>query len=82
MATFDLTPLYLSTVGFDRLASVIDTVYRTETSSAGYPPYDIEVRDQNEYPVTIAAAGFEQEISRQERPAVFISRYCDTSLRT
>jgi molecular chaperone IbpA len=61
MATFDLTPLYRSTVGFDRLASVIDTAYRNETSSAGYPPYDIEVRDENEYAVTIAAAGFEQE---------------------
>lgn len=61
MATFDLTPLYRSTVGFDRLASVIDTAYRNETSSAGYPPYDIEVRDENEYSVTIAAAGFEQD---------------------
>ena len=61
MATFDLSPLYRSTVGFDRLASVIDTAYRNETSSAGYPPYDIEVRDENQYSVTIAAAGFEQD---------------------
>lgn len=61
MNRLDLTPLYRSTVGFDRLASVLDAAIQNETSSAGYPPYDIEVRDENKYAVTIAAAGFEQD---------------------
>jgi len=61
MDTLDLTPLYRSTVGFDRFASVLNTAFQNETRSAGYPPYDIEVRDENEYAVTIAAAGFEQD---------------------
>mgnify|MGYP005638269949 CR=1 FL=1 len=38
MNRLDLTPLYRSTVGFDRLASVLDTAFQNETSSAGYPP--------------------------------------------
>ena len=61
MNTLDLTPLYRSTVGFDRWASVLDSAFQNDTSSAGYPPYDIEVRDENEYAVTIASAGFEQD---------------------
>ena len=60
MATIDLTPLYRSTVGFDRLASLLDSALRSDTSAGGYPPYDIEVRDDNEYAVTLAVAGFDE----------------------
>lgn len=42
MNTIDLTPLYRSSVGFDRLASMLDTAFRSEAHSAGYPPYNIE----------------------------------------
>lgn len=61
MNRIDLTPLYRSSVGFDRLASLLDSTLRGEQTSSGYPPYDIEVLDENQYAITIAVAGFEQD---------------------
>ncbi|MBV34569.1 MAG: heat-shock protein [Rickettsiales bacterium] len=61
MNRIDLTPLYRSSVGFDRLASLLDSTLRGEQSSGGYPPYDIEILDENEYAITIAVAGFERD---------------------
>jgi molecular chaperone IbpA len=64
MRTFDLAPLYRSTVGFDRLFSLLDQVSGVEGSVPGYPPYNIERTDENTYRVTIAVAGFtEPELS-------------------
>ena len=60
MNTIDLTPLYRSSIGFDRLGSLLDTALRAEQASAGYPPYNIEVNDENRYSITLAVAGFEQ----------------------
>jgi len=50
MRTFDLTPLYRSTVGFDRLFSLLDQ--GTDGAVPGYPPYNIERTGDNEYRVT------------------------------
>ena len=62
MRTFDLAPLYRSTVGFDRLFSLLDQ--GVEGGAPGYPPYNIERTGDNEYRVTVAAAGFsEPELS-------------------
>lgn len=61
MTNIDLTPLYRSSVGFDRFASLIDSALAADTGSTGYPPYNIEVLDENEYAITLALAGFEQE---------------------
>lgn len=58
MNTVDLTPLYRSYIGFDRLATMIDTALRGENTGGGYPPYDIEMLDENKYSVTLAVAGF------------------------
>lgn len=58
MNRIDLSPLYRSSVGFDRMASLLDSSLRGEQSTNGYPPYDIEVLDENKYAVTIAVAGF------------------------
>ena len=60
MNTLDLTPLYRSTVGFDRLASLLDHTLSTKNTGSGYPPYNIEVLDENQYAITLAVAGFEQ----------------------
>lgn len=61
MTTIDLTPLYRSTVGFDRFGSLLDTVLGAEKStSTGYPPYNIEVVSEDRYAITIAVAGFEE----------------------
>lgn len=61
MATIDLSPLYRSSVGFDRMARLLDSAMRAENNGAGgYPPYNIEVVGENRYAVTLAVAGFEE----------------------
>ena len=57
MRTYDLSPLYRSTVGFDRLFSLLDSVGGGETAQP-YPPYNIERTGENAYRVTMAVAGF------------------------
>jgi molecular chaperone IbpA len=57
MRHFDLTPLYRSTVGFDRLAQLLDSVTGGDVD-APYPPYNIERLGDNEYRITMAVAGF------------------------
>lgn len=56
---FDLTPLYRSTVGFDRFARMLDEASSFETPA--YPPYNIERVDEDEYRITMAVAGFGPE---------------------
>jgi molecular chaperone IbpA len=58
MRTFDLAPLYRSTVGFDRLFSLLDQ--GLEGGAPGYPPYNIERTGENDYRVTVAVAGFSE----------------------
>jgi molecular chaperone IbpA len=58
MRTFDLSPLYRSTVGFDRLFSLLDQ--GIDGAAPGYPPYNIERTGENEYRVTVAVAGFDE----------------------
>jgi molecular chaperone IbpA len=57
MRHFDLSPLYRSTVGFDRLAQLLDSVTGAEVD-APYPPYNIERLGENDYRITMAVAGF------------------------
>jgi len=56
MRTNDLTPLYRSIVGFDRLANLLDAA--SVDSAQGYPPYNIERTGENDYRIEIAVAGF------------------------
>lgn len=64
MRTFDLSPLYRSTVGFDRLFSMMDGF----EAAPGYPPYNIERTGENDYRVTVAVAGFsENELSIESK---------------
>ena len=58
MRTYDLTPFYRSTVGFDRLFSLLDRA--TPDGSPGYPPYNIERTGENSYRITVAVSGFSQ----------------------
>jgi molecular chaperone IbpA len=60
MRTFDLSPLFRSTVGFDRLNDLLDTVQREE-QAVSYPPYNIEKLGEDEYSITMAIAGFREE---------------------
>ena len=58
MRTFDLTPFYRSTVGFDRLFSTCST--RPMATRPGYPPYNIERTGENAYRICVAVSGFAQ----------------------
>jgi len=58
MRTYDLTPFYRSTVGFDRLFSLLDRA--VPDGSPGYPPYNIERTGDNSYRITVAVSGFSQ----------------------
>ena len=58
MRNYDLSPLFRSTVGFDRLARLVDSATRFDDASAGYPPYNIEKTGDEDYRITMAVAGF------------------------
>jgi molecular chaperone IbpA len=58
MRTFDFAPLYRSTVGFDRMFSMLDQLDGVEGSVSSYPPYNIERTAENAYRISVAVAGF------------------------
>ncbi|MFS2221497.1 small heat shock chaperone IbpA [Pantoea sp. B65] len=58
MRNFDLSPLYRSAIGFDRLINLLES--NQGQSNGGYPPYNVELVDENHYRITIAVAGFAQ----------------------
>lgn len=60
MRQFDLTPLYRSTVGFDRLFSLLDNAAAASQAQT-YPPYNIERVGEDAYRITMAVAGFTQD---------------------
>ncbi len=62
MRTYDLTPLYRSTVGFDRVFDLLESMNQ-KVETGGYPPYNIERVSDDDYRITLAVAGFgEQDI--------------------
>jgi len=74
MNSIDLTPLYRSSIGFDRFGSLLDSALRTEQTT-GYPPYNIEVVAENEYTITLAVAGFdESEVDIQTEKGILTIR--------
>ena len=58
MRQYDLSPLYRTAVGFDRLASLIEGAHRHADQTPGFPPYDIEKLSEDKYRISIAVAGF------------------------
>lgn len=58
MRSFDLAPLYRATVGFDRIADLMDRVVSSDMTSQTYPPYNIEKTGEDAYRISIAVAGF------------------------
>ena len=61
MRNFDLSPLYRSTVGFDRLAGMLDQLMAGDAPSSSYPPYNIEKTGDDAYRITVAVAGFGED---------------------
>jgi molecular chaperone IbpA len=61
MRNYDFAPLYRATVGFDRVADLMDRVLSSEVAQPGYPPYNIEKTADDAYRISIAVAGFSPE---------------------
>jgi molecular chaperone IbpA len=58
MRSFDFSPLYRATVGFDRVADLMDRALSADVAQPTYPPYNIEKIDENAYRISLAVAGF------------------------
>src|SRR5215469_10701695 len=70
MRNFDLSPLFRSSVGFDRVFDLLDSVSRYDTTQT-FPPYNIERTDENHYRITLAVAGFgEKDLAVDVRDGV------------
>ena len=61
MMTYDFTPFYRSTIGFDRMARFLEHATRVADVDSGYPPYNIEAVGDEHYRVTLAVAGFSRD---------------------
>jgi molecular chaperone IbpA len=69
MDRFDFSPLFRSTIGFDRLTRLVDAATRVDNAALSYPPYNIEATGEDAYRLTMAVAGFspdELDITVQE----------------
>lgn len=60
MRHYDFSPLYRSSIGFDRVANLLEGLVGTEQAKPSYPPYNIEQKSDDEYRITMAVAGFDQ----------------------
>ena len=58
MDRFDFSPLFRSTIGFDRLTRLVDAASRMDGAALSYPPYNIEKTGEDAYRLTMAVAGF------------------------
>jgi molecular chaperone IbpA len=68
MRNYDLSPLYRASVGFDRMADMLDRVMSQDSTVPTYPPYNIEKTDESAYRISIAVAGFsEADLSVEQR---------------
>ncbi len=71
MRSFDLTPLFRSTVGFDRLADMLNSMSQFDSGGVSYPPYNIERTEENHYRISLAVAGFaEKDLSVEVKDGV------------
>jgi molecular chaperone IbpA len=83
MRTFDLTPLYRSAIGFDRLANLLEQRAEAQPS---YPPYNIELVSEDEYRIVMALAGFSRDeveiVTERDSLVVTGRKLKDTAQRT
>ena len=73
MRTFDLSPLYRASVGFDQIADLMDRALTSDGSQSTYPPYNIEKTADDAYRISVAVAGFgESDLSVEVRDNALI----------
>ena len=78
MRNFDLSPLYRSAIGFDRMFNLLEN--SQSQSNGGYPPYNVELVDENHYRIAVAVAGFsesELEITAQDNLLIIKGAHAD-----
>jgi molecular chaperone IbpA len=81
MTTFDFSPLYRTSVGFDRLASLMSSATRQDQGNS-YPPYNIRVTSEDHYRITMAVAGFSEKditITSEQNRLVVTGKSADDS---
>ena len=77
MRTFDLSPLFRSSIGFDHLARMLDTASRLDDQAISYPPYNIEKLSEDSYRISMAVAGFAEadlDVTTQNHTLVITGR--------
>ena len=77
MRSYDFSPLFRSSVGFDRLAQLMDSATRAEDNAPSYPPYNIERTGEDQYRITMAVAGFAEsdiEITAQDNALTVVGK--------
>ena len=73
MRAYDFAPLHRATVGFDRVADLMDRVLSSEVQTSTYPPYNIEKTADDAYRISVAVAGFsEADLSVEQRENALI----------
>lgn len=73
MRSYDLSPLFRSTVGFDRMTRLLESALKADDAAVSYPPYNIEKLADDAYRITMAVAGFapeDLELTTQENTLV------------
>ena len=81
MRTFDFSPLYRSTVGFDSVTRLLESALRADEGQNSYPPYNIEKTGENAYRITMAVAGFGENditITAQDNSLVVTGKIAKT----
>lgn len=79
MTTFDFAPLYRTSVGFDRLASMLSSANRQDQGNS-YPPYNIRTTSEDHYQITMAVAGFSEndiEITTEQTRLLIVGNRAD-----
>lgn len=82
MRTFDFSPLFRHSVGFDRMQRMLDDAQRVESSGSSYPPYNIEQVAEDGYRITIAVAGFSEtdlDVTVSENTLVVSGKITETA---
>ena len=85
MDRFDFSPLFRSTIGFDRLTRLVDAATRVDGAALAYPPYNIEKTGEDAYRLTMAVAGFspdEIDVTAQENSLLVTGKAKRTKTRT
>lgn len=85
MRSFDFSPLYRSTVGFDGMTRLLESALRADEGQSSYPPYNIEKTGENAYRITMAVAGFSEDdinITAQDNSLVVTGKLGKTEEET